>query len=75
MRAMGACRKLRMADRDYGVGFGGGTESSGRREVGEGLFGSRGRGKDVCGVESGLKKTGGENREEGCRAGWFGVLC
>ena len=34
MRAMGECGKLRIADRDYGVGFGGGTESPGRREVG-----------------------------------------
>ena len=75
MRAMGECGKLRIAERDYDVGSGGGTENLGRREVGDGVIGIRGRGRDVRGIESGRTSGMGENREEGCRGGWFGLMC
>ena len=73
MRAMGECGKLRIANRDYDVGSGGGTESPGRREVGDGLIGSRGRGRDMRGIESGW--TSGLGKTERRDAGLDGLGC
>ena len=68
------------ADRVYGVGSGGETGNSGRREVGDELIRIRGRGRDVRGIGSGqtggmeesVEPPGGTVPDEGDEAGKSG---
>ena len=65
------------ADKVYDVGSGGETGNPGRREVGDGLIGIRGRGRDVRGIGSGraggmeesVEPPGGPVPDEGDESG------